>query len=45
MAAGRSRWASFLRLFLGLALIALLARSIGDANLRVALAPVREHPA
>lgn len=45
MTSSRNFSGPLLRLFLGLALIALLARSIGDANLRVALAPVREHPA
>lgn len=43
--AGRFRWAPLLRLLLGLALIALLARSIGLESIRRALAPIREHPA
>ena len=44
MAAGRFRWTSILRLVFGLALIALLARTIGRDEIRVALIPVREHP-
>ena len=43
--AGRFRWAPLLRLLLGLALIALLARSIGPGSIRSAMAPIREHPA
>ncbi|HAL92233.1 MAG TPA: hypothetical protein DCM68_04325 [Verrucomicrobia bacterium] len=43
--ASRSRWAPLLRLFLGLALITLLVRSIGAENVRAALAPLRAHPA
>jgi uncharacterized protein (TIRG00374 family) len=43
--AGRFRWTSLLRLVLGLALIAVLARSVGEDNIRAALVPVREHPA
>lgn len=45
MANGRSRRASFLRLLLGVALIAVLVRSIGLDSIRAALAPVRAHPA
>ena len=43
--AGRFRWAPLLRLLLGLALIAWLARSIGLESIRSALTPIREHPA
>ena len=43
--AGRSRWAPFLRFLLGLALIALLAHSIGLESIRSAWTPIREHPA
>ncbi len=43
--AGRSRWAPLLRFLLGLALIALLAHSIGLEAIRSAWAPIREHPA
>ena len=45
MAAGRFRWAPFLRLLLGLALIAFLVRSIGTQNLQAAIVPARTHPA
>ena len=44
MAAGRSRWAPILRLLLGLALVALLVRSVGTDDVRTALAPVCRHP-
>lgn len=43
--AGRFRWAPLLRLVLGLALLAVLARSIGAEKIRAALGPAREHPA
>ncbi len=43
--ASRSRWASFLRLCLGLALMAILVRSIGLESIRAAVAPIRAHPA
>lgn len=42
--ASRIRWSPFLRLLLGLALIALLIRSIGWESVRAAVAPVRSHP-
>jgi glycosyltransferase 2 family protein len=45
MGAGRFRWVPILRFSLGLALIALLVRSIGGEALRAALIPAREHPA
>lgn len=45
MAAGRFPWTSILRLFLGLALVALLIHSIDSRELRAALDPVRAHPA
>jgi glycosyltransferase 2 family protein len=44
MAPGRSRWTSFLRLAIGIALIAILVRAIGWSSIRSAIAPVREHP-
>ena len=44
MAAGRFRWAPLFRLALGLALISVLARSIGGGNIRAAVIPIREHP-
>jgi glycosyltransferase 2 family protein len=42
--ASRFRWAPLLRLLLGLALVALLVRSVGLDDLRSALAPLRAHP-
>ena len=45
MADGRFRWAPILRFATGLALIALLVRSIGMESIRSALAPLRAHPA
>ena len=44
MSAHRFRWAPFLRLFVGLALVAVLVRSVGAPNVRAALGPVRSHP-
>lgn len=41
---GRFRWSPVVRLLLGLALVALLARSVGWADLRAAAAPLRAHP-
>lgn len=42
--ASRFRWTPLLRLLLGLALVALLVRSVGLDNLRSALAPLNTHP-
>lgn len=42
--ASRFRWTPLLRLLLGLALVALLVRSVGLDDLRSALAPLRAHP-
>lgn len=42
--AGHFRWASLLRLLVGLALLALLVRSVGTRDLRAALEPVLAHP-
>lgn len=45
MATGRSRWATLVRFAFGLALIAVLFRSIGVDSVRAALIPIRAHPA
>ena len=42
--AGRFRWSPLLRFLLGLALVALLLRSVGFDDLRSALAPLATHP-
>jgi hypothetical protein len=42
--ASRFRWTPLLRLLLGLALVALLVRSVGPDNLRSPLAPLRTPP-
>ena len=44
MSAHRFRWAPFLRLFVGLALVAVLVRSVGAPDVRAALGPLRNHP-
>lgn len=44
MSARRFRWAPLLRLFVGLALVAILVRSVGAPNVRAALGPARNHP-
>ena len=41
---GRFRWSPVVRLLVGLALVAFLARSVGGADLRAAAAPLRAHP-
>ena len=40
----RFRWSPFLRLLLGLVLIAILIRSIGWNSVRAAVEPIRSHP-
>lgn len=44
MATGRSRWAAVVRFAIGLALIAVLFRSIGAKSIHAALIPIRAHP-
>lgn len=44
MATGRSRWTAAIRFALGLALVAVLFRSIGASSIHAALVPIREHP-
>lgn len=44
MATGRSRWPALVRFAIGLALIAVLVRSIGAQSIQAALIPIRDHP-